>query len=59
MHLALVNITLDWKGSLTELIPQIHAHLQTYGTPVRWAITAVQDRTLTLEAVVVTSQLPQ
>ncbi|MCS6781959.1 MAG: hypothetical protein RMI89_00095 [Gloeomargarita sp. SKYBB_i_bin120] len=55
MTLTLVTTTLDWNGVLTDLIPQIQAHLQSYGTPLRWAITAVCGRTLTIEAVVIQS----
>jgi len=53
MTLALITTTLDWDGHLPQLIPQIQAHLQTYGTPLRWAITAVHGRQLNLEAVVI------
>jgi len=53
MTLALVTTTLDWDGHLPALIPQIQGHLQTYGTPLRWAITAVNGRQLSIEAVVI------
>jgi len=53
MTLALITTTLPWDGQLPQLIPQIQAHLQTYGTPLRWAITAVHGRQLSLEAVVI------
>ncbi|MCS7030527.1 MAG: hypothetical protein NZL92_03195 [Gloeomargarita sp. SKYG116] len=61
MTLTLVTTQLEWDGVLTQLVPQIQAHLQSYGTPLRWAITAVENRTLTIEAVVIqtSSQLPQ
>ena len=53
MTLALITTTLAWDGHLPQLIPQIQAHLQTYGTPLRWAVTAVNGRQLSLEAVVI------
>ncbi len=53
MTLAVITTTLTWDGDLPRLIPQIHGHLQTYGTPLRWAITAVTGRELTIEAVVI------
>ncbi|WP_448380016.1 hypothetical protein [Gloeomargarita sp.] len=58
MTLTLVTTTLVWDGTLSGLIPQIHAHLATYGTPLRWAITQAQGRHLTLEAVVIRPEAP-
>ncbi|WP_071453300.1 hypothetical protein [Gloeomargarita lithophora] len=53
MTLTWITTTLTWDGSLSQLIPQIQGHLHTHGTPLRWAITAVNGRELSLEAVVV------
>lgn len=53
MTLTLITTTLTWDGHLSQLIPQVHGHLQTYGTPLRWAITVVTGRALTIEAVVI------
>jgi len=51
--LTLITTTLIWDGVFAHLIPQIEAHLSTYGTPLRWAITQVSERQLTIEAVVI------
>ncbi|MEN9216549.1 MAG: hypothetical protein Q6K90_04395 [Gloeomargarita sp. HHBFW_bins_162] len=53
MTLALLTLHLTWDGQLSQLLPQIEAQLQFYGTPLRWAITTVTGRELTIEAVVI------
>ncbi len=39
----------------TDLHQVIQTHLETHGEPLRWAITAVEDDIISIEAVVLQS----
>ncbi|NEQ50085.1 MAG: hypothetical protein F6K11_08135 [Leptolyngbya sp. SIO3F4] len=53
-----VQITVPLQSSGIDLRDKIEAQLQSYGEPLRWAITAVTGTAVMIEAVVTVMEPP-
>jgi hypothetical protein len=52
MKIRFVTAEIPFDPINTDLQQTVQAHLKTQGEPLRWAITAIEDGMLCLEAVV-------